>query len=66
MHVFHIDSSISDEMSINRQLSSNIVARLREIHPALEVTYRDLMQSQLSNHRHFNSPSRRRRMVPQL
>ncbi|MCI0997557.1 FMN-dependent NADH-azoreductase [Pseudomonas corrugata] len=43
MRVLHIDSSISADQSISRQLSSNIVARLREIHSGLEVTYRDLV-----------------------
>jgi len=42
MHVLHIDSSISGGQSVSRQLSASIVARLKEINPGLEVTYRDL------------------------
>ena len=42
MKALHIDSSISGNLSVSRQLTAGIVARLRQTSPGLEVTYRDL------------------------
>src|ERR1700738_2245902 len=42
MKLLHIDSSISGEQSVSRQLTGSIVARLRQAAPGLEITYRDL------------------------
>jgi FMN-dependent NADH-azoreductase len=42
MKLLHIDSSILGEGSTSRQLSAEIVAKYREDHPAVAVTYRDL------------------------
>jgi FMN-dependent NADH-azoreductase len=42
MKRLHIDSSIQGVHSISRQLSAEIVAKLRQITPNLEIAYRDL------------------------
>jgi FMN-dependent NADH-azoreductase len=42
MKLLHIDSSILGGFSVSRQLSSGIVAKLRETVPGLEIVYRDL------------------------
>lgn len=42
MKLLHIDSSILGDHSVSRQLSANIVARLKAAHPGLVETYRDL------------------------
>lgn len=42
MKLLHIDSSILGGYSVSRQLSADIVAKLREITPGLEIIYRDL------------------------
>ncbi|MGH8201576.1 MAG: FMN-dependent NADH-azoreductase [Steroidobacteraceae bacterium] len=42
MKLLHVDASILGEGSVSRQLSAAIVARLREAHPDIEVTYYDL------------------------
>jgi FMN-dependent NADH-azoreductase len=42
MKLLHIDSSILGEHSVSRQLSADIVARLKAAHPELIETYRDL------------------------
>jgi len=42
MKLLHLDASILGEHSVSRQLSADIVARLRSLHPDLEVIYRDL------------------------
>ena len=49
MKLLHIDSSVLGPHSVSRQLSSAIVARLREQHPALEVAYRDLSSTPLAH-----------------
>ena len=41
-NLLHIDSSILGGNSVSRALSASVVARLRNDHPALRVTYRDL------------------------
>lgn len=42
MKILHIDSSILGGHSVSRQLSSDIVARLKAAHPGAQVTYRDV------------------------
>jgi len=42
MKLLHVDASILGESSVSRQLSAAIVARLRQAHPDLAVTYYDL------------------------
>lgn len=47
MKILHIDSSILGSFSVSRQLSADIVARLRQATPDLEVNYRDLAREPL-------------------
>ena len=42
MKLLHIDSSILGEGSVSRAVSAAAVARLRQAHPGVQVTYRDL------------------------
>jgi FMN-dependent NADH-azoreductase len=42
MKLLHVDSSILGAGSVSRQLSAEIVAAERRLHPAVEVVYRDL------------------------
>lgn len=42
MNVLHIDSSILGGASVSRQLSADIVAKLRATNPGAKVTYRDI------------------------
>jgi FMN-dependent NADH-azoreductase len=42
VNLLHVDSSILGDHSVSRQISSAAVAALREAHPGLSVTYRDL------------------------
>jgi FMN-dependent NADH-azoreductase len=42
MKLLHVDASILGESSVSRQLSAALVARLREAHPGISVTYYDL------------------------
>ena len=42
MKALHIDFSISGGLSVSRQLTAGIIARLRQTTPGLDVTYRDL------------------------
>ncbi|RAM62104.1 FMN-dependent NADH-azoreductase [Herbaspirillum rubrisubalbicans] len=42
MKLLHLDASILGDHSVSRQLSADIVARLRSLYPDLEVVYRDL------------------------
>ena len=42
MKLLHVDASILGESSVSRQLSAAVVARLRQAHPDLAVTYYDL------------------------
>lgn len=42
MKLLHVDSSILGDNSVSRQLSAEIVAKLRQVTPGLEITYRDL------------------------
>lgn len=42
MHILHIDSAITGDASVSRQLTAEIVARLKAERPEAGVTYRDL------------------------
>jgi FMN-dependent NADH-azoreductase len=42
MKLLHIDASILGENSVSRQVSAAVVARLRQAHPGIAVTYYDL------------------------
>jgi FMN-dependent NADH-azoreductase len=42
MKILHVDASILGENSVSRQLSAAAVARLRQAHPDVAVTYYDL------------------------
>jgi FMN-dependent NADH-azoreductase len=42
MKLLHVDSSILGPGSVSRQLSADVVAVERRLHPGLEVVYRDL------------------------
>ncbi|SFK14368.1 FMN-dependent NADH-azoreductase [Methylocapsa palsarum] len=49
MKLLHVDSSILGPYSVSRKLTSDIVARLRELTPGLDVSYRDLAAEPLSH-----------------
>lgn len=42
MKLLHLDSSVLGEASVSRQLSSEIVARQRALHPGIQIISRDL------------------------
>ena len=42
MQLLHVDSSITGPQSVSRQLTAEIVAKLRQVTPDLDITYRDL------------------------
>ncbi len=42
MKLLHIDSSILGDASVSRAISAAVVARLKQAHPDLDVTHRDL------------------------
>ncbi|MBW7056917.1 NAD(P)H-dependent oxidoreductase [Paracoccus bogoriensis] len=42
MHILHLDSAITGDASVSRQLTADIVARLKAANPGATVTYRDL------------------------
>ncbi|MFI6704232.1 FMN-dependent NADH-azoreductase [Streptomyces sp. NPDC050509] len=50
MKLLHIDSSISGAESASRQISAAVVARFKDEHPRLEVTYRDVAAEPLPHH----------------
>jgi FMN-dependent NADH-azoreductase len=49
MKLLHIDSSVLGKESVSRALSTEIVERQKELHPSLEVTYRDVSQNVVSH-----------------
>ncbi len=49
MKLLHIDSSILGDASVSRAVSAAIVDTLRQAHPDLAVTYRDLGASPISH-----------------
>ena len=56
MKILHIDSSVTGEKSVSRQLTRETIAKLRALHPKAEVVYRDLVDDQL---RHYTAVLRR-------
>lgn len=42
MKLLHLDAGLFADQSISRKLTAQIVGRLRETHPSLDTTYRDL------------------------
>jgi FMN-dependent NADH-azoreductase len=55
--VLHIDSSIQGSGSATRELTREIVARLRAMRPDTQITYRDLVAEELS---HFSQAAFKR------
>ncbi|MFM9926321.1 FMN-dependent NADH-azoreductase [Variovorax sp. H27-G14] len=49
MKLLHLDSSVLGANSVSRQLSAQIVARQRALHPGIEVVYRDLAADPVSH-----------------
>ena len=49
MKLLHIDSSVLGPVSVSRQVSAAIVARLRQATPSLDIDYRDLTQTPLAH-----------------
>jgi FMN-dependent NADH-azoreductase len=47
VRLLHLDSSITGGNSASRAISTAIVDRIRETHPGIEVTYRDLVAEAL-------------------
>jgi len=47
MKLLHIDASILGSTSVSRSLSAAAVARLKQLHPGIEVFYRDLVADPL-------------------
>jgi FMN-dependent NADH-azoreductase len=52
MKILHIDSSVTGAKSVSRPLTAATVARLLELNPGAEVTYRDLVTEPL---RHYTA-----------
>ena len=49
MKLLHIDSSALGNHSVSRQLSAEIVSRLRHLHPGIEVSHHDLAAQPLQH-----------------
>lgn len=49
MKLLRIDSAITGEGSVSRKLTADVVSRLRQAHPAIEVAYRDLVAEPLDH-----------------
>lgn len=47
MNILHLDSSILGEGSVSRQLSAQIIAKLKATNPLAQVTYHDLAANPL-------------------
>src|SRR5690349_6704561 len=50
MQLLHIDSSISGEQSVSRQLTATIVEHLKHSTPDLDIIYRDLVATPVPHH----------------
>jgi len=57
MEILHIDSSIQGAVSATRELTREIVARLKATRPDAQITYRDLVSHELS---HFSQAAFKR------
>jgi len=49
MKLLHLDSSITGDGSVSRQLSASVVDRLRAADPSLELSYRDLVADPIAH-----------------
>jgi FMN-dependent NADH-azoreductase len=49
MKLLHLDSSILGENSVSRAVSAAVVRQLKDAHPDLEITYRDLVAQPLEH-----------------
>ncbi|MBD9398184.1 FMN-dependent NADH-azoreductase [Pseudomonas sp. PDM11] len=49
MKILHVDSSISGDSSLSKELSAIAVANLRTIYPDAEVRYRDLVENPINH-----------------
>jgi FMN-dependent NADH-azoreductase len=49
MKLLHIDSSVTGDNSVSRKLSADIVARLLQFNPSLDVSHRDLAADPLEH-----------------
>ncbi|CAM2157790.1 FMN-dependent NADH:quinone oxidoreductase 2 [Paraburkholderia tropica] len=49
MNILHLDSSILGNGSITRELSATVVANILAQHPSANVTYRDLVNDEISH-----------------
>lgn len=49
MKLLHLDSSILGENSVSRAVSAAVVRQLKDAHPDLDVTYRDLVADPLAH-----------------
>jgi len=49
MKLLHLDSAITGDASVSRQLTADIVSRLTAAEPTLDVTYRDLASDPLDH-----------------
>lgn len=47
MKLLHIDSSITGEHSVSRQLTASIADKVKAAHPGIDATYRDLISDPL-------------------
>lgn len=50
MKILHIDSSVTGEKSVSRQLTRETVAKLKSLHTEAEVVYRDLVTEPLGHY----------------
>lgn len=49
MKLLHIDSAITGDGSVSRQVTATVVKRLKETHSGVDVTYRDLAADPLGH-----------------
>ncbi|GAJ96984.1 FMN-dependent NADH-azoreductase [Agrobacterium rhizogenes] len=56
MNILHIDSSITGENSISRQLSASTISNILKVHPDAHVVYRDLVAAPLDHYRITDKP----------
>lgn len=56
MNILHIDSSISGDLSVSRQLSAAAVAEIASGRPGASVIYRDVVASPLDHYRMNDKP----------
>lgn len=59
MNILHIDSSISGDASVSRQLSAAAVAELAGARPEVNVVYRDLVATPLDHYLMSDKPGNR-------